>query len=247
MMTGIIYAVIGLVGLGLIFAVVAKVSNIFKSVSPLIDAINKTDFDGLESEIATTPNSVSGMTSLCIPRITKDFPEFNWYEFKQKAENMLLSAFNAIEEEDASLIMNASNDLRSQIALIIDANQDAGVREIFREPKIHQTEIKDYRKQGGNCIIVLQSAVGFYHYKVDRSGSIVAGTNTVTTQKRYDTELVYVQDVDLVEDGQKALGATCPQCGAPIKDLGSKVCRYCGCGLTEINIKVWSINKFTEC
>ena len=123
MMTGIIYAVIGLVALGLIFAVVAKVSNIFKSVSPLIDAISKTDFDGLESEIATTPKSVSGMTSLCIPRITKDFPEFNWYEFKQKAENMLLSAFNAIEEEDASLIMNASNDLRSQVALIIDATR----------------------------------------------------------------------------------------------------------------------------
>ncbi|MBQ7581802.1 MAG: hypothetical protein IJU25_03180 [Lachnospiraceae bacterium] len=247
MMTGIIFAVIGVVSLGMVLAVVAKVSSIFKSVSPLIDAIKGTDFDALESEIAITPKSVSGMTSLCIPRITADFPEFNWHEFKQKAENMLLSVFHAIEEEDASLVVNASADLRSQVALTIDTNKDAGVREIFREPKIHQTEIKDYRKQGGNCIIILQSAVGFYHYKVDRSGSIVAGTNTVTTQKRYDIELVYVQDADLVDDGQKALGATCPQCGAPIKALGSKECPYCGCGLTEINIKVWNINRFTEC
>ncbi|MBO4902051.1 MAG: hypothetical protein J5518_04600 [Lachnospiraceae bacterium] len=245
-MTGIVIGIIAIVGLSLILAVVAKVSSIFKSVSPLIEAISDADFDGIEAEYATTPKSVNGMTSLCIPRITADFPEFNWYEFRQRAENMLLSAFHAIEEEDASLLVNASGELRSQISLAIDANRNSGVREIFRDTKIHQTEIKDYRKAGGNCVITLQSAVGFYHYKVDRSGKRVAGSDTVTTQKRYDIELVYVQDTEQVADGQKALGATCPQCGAPIKNLGSKVCTYCGCGLTEINIRVWSINRLTE-
>ncbi len=245
-MMGIIYGVIALAGLGLVLAVLIKVSSIFKSVSPLVDMIKSTDFDGIEAEYATTPKSVSGMTSLCIPRITADFPEFNWYEFRQKAENMLLSAFRAISDEDVSRVVNASNDLRSQVSLIIDSNRDAGVIEIFRDIKIHQTEIKDYRKQGGNCVITLQSAVGFYHYKTNRSGAIVAGTDTVTTQTRYDIELVYVQDTEKVADGQKALGATCPQCGAPIKNLGSKECPYCGCGLTELSIRVWSINRFTE-
>lgn len=245
-MSAIIIGVLAVVGLGLVLGIVAKVSNIFNSVSPLLKAIKGTDFEGIEAEYATTPKSVNAMTSLCIPRITADFPEFNWYEFKQKAENMLLSAFQAISGENVSQLQNASADLRSQIQLIIDKNKNEGVVEIFRDTKIHQTEIKDYRKTGGNCVITLQSAVGFYHYKVNRAGTRVAGSDTVTTQKRYDIELVYVQDTDQVEDGQKALGATCPQCGAPIKQLGSKNCPYCGCGLTEVNIRVWAINRLTE-
>lgn len=245
-MLGWVFAAIGIVGLGLVIGVITKVTSFLREVSPLVDAIKDTDFNALEGEIATTPKSVNGMTSLCIPRITADFPEFNWYEFKQRAENMILSAFHAIEEEDAGLVKHASNELRSQIALTIEANKDAGVREIFRDARIHQTEIREYRKQGGNCVIILQSAVGFYHYKVNRSGAKVAGSDTVTTQKRYDTELVYVQDTEKVADGQKALGATCPQCGAPVKELGSKTCPYCGCGLTEISIRVWNFNRLTE-
>ncbi|MCR5250379.1 MAG: zinc ribbon domain-containing protein [Lachnospiraceae bacterium] len=246
MSAGIVFAILGIAGLFLVLGVLAKIRSITKDVAPLIEAISGTDFDQIEAEYATTPKSVSGMTSLCIPRIAKDFPEFNWNEFKQKAENMLLSAFHAIEEEDASLVVNASSDLRSQVALMIDNNRNAGHREIFREAVIHQTEIKDYRKEGGSCVITLQSSVGYYHYKTDRSGTIVAGSNSVTTQTRYDTELVYVQDTSLVKDGQKALGSTCPNCGAPIKNLGSKECPYCGCGLTEISIRVWNINRFTE-
>ena len=57
-MTGIVIGIIAIVGLSLILAVVAKVSSIFKSVSPLIEAISDADFDGIEAEYATTPKSV---------------------------------------------------------------------------------------------------------------------------------------------------------------------------------------------
>ena len=39
---------------------------------------------------------------------------------------------------------------------------------------------------------------------------------------------------------------TCPNCGAPVTRLGSKFCEYCGSGLREISVRVWSINKITE-
>lgn len=38
---------------------------------------------------ANTPKSVSGMTSLYLPRLQKDFPELNWVEFRGLAEKYL--------------------------------------------------------------------------------------------------------------------------------------------------------------
>ncbi len=42
-----------------------------------------------EEEEANTPKSVSGMTSLYVPQIQKDFPELNWVELKGIAEDHL--------------------------------------------------------------------------------------------------------------------------------------------------------------
>lgn len=39
-----------------------------------------------EEEEANTPKSVSGMTSLYLPRLQKDFPELNWVEFQELAK-----------------------------------------------------------------------------------------------------------------------------------------------------------------
>ncbi len=244
-MIGIILAGLGIAGLIAVVTVISKFSEAAKDISALAKVIGQTDFDQIEMEYETTPKSVSGMTSLCIPRIAVDFPDFNWHEFKQKSENMLISAFRAISEEDASIVVNASSDLRSQIGLIIDGNHDGGIHEIYKDIKIHQTEIKDYRKQGGNCIITLQSSVGYIHYKT-KAGGIIEGSDSHTCQTRYNIELLYVQDVTKIAYGQTAMGSNCPNCGAPIASLGNKVCSYCGCGLTDVNVRVWSINRYTE-
>lgn len=223
----------------------ARLSDVFVGLTEVLRALKGTDISEMESEIETTPKSVSGMTSLCLPRITADFPEFNWHEFKQKAENMLISSFRAISEENIACVENASGDLREQISLAINANKDAHVHEYFKDVKVHQTEIKDYRKMGGNCIITLQSAVGMIHYKT-KAGGVCEGSDTNTCQKRYNIELLYVQDETKIAYGQKALGNNCPNCGAPIKDLGNKTCPYCGCGVTTVNVRAWVINRYLE-
>ena len=38
----------------------------------------------------------------------------------------------------------------------------------------------------------------------------------------------------------------CPNCGAPIKNLGAMYCEYCGLAVTPINLKVWTLHKFYE-
>lgn len=44
-----------------------------------------------EEEEANTPKSVSGMTTIYVPQIQRDFPELNWIELKGIAENHLRS------------------------------------------------------------------------------------------------------------------------------------------------------------
>ncbi len=238
----------------IIIVVLAAVGGISYGLMRLKSFTNDAAFvvsalkDGLEeqaAELEHAPKSVNGMTSLCLPRITKDFPAFNWYEFRQKAENMLKSALRAVTNEDISLLTDASFDLRNQVALEIASNRDNGMKEVYQNIDIHQTEIATYRKQGGTCVITLQTSIGYIHY-IEDHGEITEGSKTVMQQTRYNIELQYIQDTTKVAAGETAIGTTCPNCGAPITSVGQKTCPYCGLAVTEININTWALNRYSE-
>jgi hypothetical protein len=204
--------------------------------------------DGLNRQadiLAATPKSVTGMTKLMEPQIMRDFPDFSWEQFKAKAENMLRSALYAISSEnEGALAADASDELRQQIANRIAENRAAGVKETYREIEIHQTEIANYKHEKGKCVIVIQSAVGCYHYR-ECGQKVIRGSRERKEQTRYNIELVYIQDASgFVFDN--AYGTLCPHCGAPIKSVGNMVCEYCGSAVTPVNIKVWSLHKFYE-
>ena len=194
--------------------------------------------------LAETPKSVSSMTRLMEPQIMRDFPEFSWEEFKHKSENMLTSAFLAISANDPDRLVDASEDIKKQVTNTIEENRLNGIGETYSQIQIHQTEIANYTKQNGKCVITIQSAVGYLHYKM-QDGKVIAGDEKRKTQTKYNIELVYIQDADVAKI-DNAVGTTCPQCGAPIKVLGAKFCEYCGAGVTPLNIRVWSLHKFYE-
>ncbi len=194
-------------------------------------------------ELALTPKSVCGMTRLLEPQIQKDFPEFNWREFCVRAQNMLLSAFAAVQEQDAGLLKEASDTVRAQVENQIASDKENGISEIYERAKIHQTEIARYEKKDGMCIITLQSAVEYLHY-LEKEGRVIKGDEKRLTQTRYNTELMYVQDAKKLTGA--AQGVTCPNCGAPVTSLGAKHCEYCGLALTPVNLHVWSLERFYE-
>ena len=98
--------------------------------------------------------------------------------------------------------------------------------------RIHRTEIKDYVKRSGTCVIVFQSGVQYL-------------TGTKKVQTRYNTHMMYVQDA--AEYGYASGHSTeCPHCGAAISDLGRKFCDYCGSEVVPINIRVWELHKIEE-
>lgn len=197
-----------------------------------------------EEELSMTPASVSGMTRILEPQIQKDFPEFNWIQFKNKAEEALRLSLLAISTHSMEQMADMSDALKEQVQGRISENEAAGVREVYDQIQIHQTELTKYEKKNGRCIITLQSAVGHIHYK-EKAGKLLSGKKDLKEQKKYNIELMYIQDEDIA-NGDHGVGLNCPNCGAPIKSLGLKYCEYCGTEVVAINIQVWSLEHFYE-
>lgn len=194
--------------------------------------------------LAETPKSVSGMTRIFGPQIARDFPEVSLQQFSDKVENLLVTAFTAVTEGETKIPEDVSEELRLQIKNQIADNRRQGIHEVYAQIKIHQTEVTNYEKKDGTCVITFQSAVEHYHYK-ERDGKLIWGERERKQQTKYNTELLYIQDEQLVNGGN-AIGTTCPSCGAPIKQLGMMRCEYCGLAVTPVNLKVWKLYRFYE-
>lgn len=189
---------------------------------------------------------VIALTSMYLPRIIEDFPEFNFEETKERAEIVLTSYLRAINLNDLSLLRYGSKQIEEALKARIDMNLDEGRDEKFDFVKINRTEISKYIKSAGRYVITMQSSVECLHY-VLKDGDVVSGDKEQKFQTRFEMTLVYIQDADLVEsDEEKALGLTCPNCGAPIKAVGRKFCEYCNCTIVEYNLKTFSFISIEE-
>ena len=118
-----------------------------------------------EELLAETPKSVSGMTRIFRPQIERDFPEFSLEQFSNKVENLLVAALAAVTEEDAGMLIDISEELRRQVENQIAGNRREKIHEVYTQVKVHQTEVANYQKKNGVCVITFQSAVEHYHYK----------------------------------------------------------------------------------
>ena len=117
---------------------VEDVSQALFGTDSLVEGWNKQ-----ADELAATPKSVSGMTRIFEPQIQRDFPDFNLVQFKNKAENMLVSALQAIDSGNVSLIRDASEELKAQVENRIEMNRSEGIREVYEKIRIHRTEISN--------------------------------------------------------------------------------------------------------
>lgn len=203
----------------------------------------------MQQEYSTNPKSVSAMTSLLLPQIVSDFPDFQYDEMKERIENTLISYLRAVNECNSSLLQDGNTELKNQLDNQIQMLSNQDLQEHFDQIRIHRTEISQYKKAKGRCIITFQSAIEYYHYITNTadSSSIKEGSKEYKYQTKYNVDLIYIQDRDLVENElDNALGVNCPNCGAPLSSLGAKVCEYCNTPIIEINIHAWSISNIDE-
>ncbi len=200
----------------------------------------KEGIDRVKSEMEQTPKSVSAMTSIFLPKIMKDFPEFNYDEMRAMSKDVLTGYLMAVNSMDISSFKYDGIDLRNKLEQHIMKLSSKSMCEHYENIKIHRTEISNYKNTKGRCIITFQSSVEALHYVSDGSGRVIEGDSEYKLQTKFDTDLIYIQDRDLVDDTESSsLGLTCPNCGGPVKSLGAKVCEYCGSGIVELNIRSW--------
>lgn len=233
----------------IIYIAYRRITRKVKSVMrDLYGTSNLRDADRmLKQEMAATPKSVSAMTSLLLPKITKDFPDFSFPEMRDRANNVLTSYLMAVDNNNPSVLKEGTEDLKAKLKNQLDMLHSQDYSEHFEDIAIHRNEIYRYQKLSGRCIITFQAAVQYLHYIIDGSGKVVGGDKDTIFQTKYNIDLVYLQDRNIVNQTMDSgLGLNCPNCGAPIKGLGEKFCEYCGTAVIEFNIKTWSFNNIQE-
>lgn len=229
---------------------VSQASQLLFGTDNLAEGIAKRNY-----EVSTTPKSVAAATSLLLPQIQADFPEFNLADMRVRAENVLVSYLHAIDCKDASLLSEGSKELRQSLALRISLLSDARQQEDFDKIKVHRVEIARYQKRDGRCDVTFQCSVQYKYALRGEGGTVLKGNPDVLTQTRYNVEMVYVQDRGKVESAahgaanaaaDAGLGINCPNCGAPVTSLGAKFCVYCGTPIVELNIYAWTFHAVSE-
>lgn len=254
----LIYLIVIIFIIIVIWIIVHKVRNKIRQVSRslfnsdrIIDEITsraagKDQSAAFEEE----PKSLNGMTNVCLPNIVRDFPEFNYSEVKAKNEALIKAYLNSLEAQDTSSLKTpqTATSLIRKTQYIIDDLQSQGKHIFYNDIVIYNTEISDYTKGNGLCIVKLQSAVGFINFMRDGSGNTVRGSESSKRQTVFESDYTYIQDADkLMKSGMhESFSLSCPNCGAPITNLGNKFCEYCGTGIKEININSWKFTNIEE-
>lgn len=189
---------------------------------------------------ASTPRSVSSMTSLCLPRIQADFPDFNWEQMRAQAITVLQDALLASASGDLSHIGAQHGELRAQLLQRIQSDKQSGAVRHVSDVSVHGVEIVRYLKQRGTCTIKLQAAAGARMW-AEENGAVVEGDRAWDTQAKYSIDLISVQDAQAVPG--TGLAFNCPNCGAPVAQLGERKCVYCGSAIEAVNIKLWAFGR----
>ena len=244
------------IGLGILVILAVSALVVGLKIRNTVREVSKTVFgtedllEGIkaaEEESAHTPKSLNAMTSLCLPRIKKDFPEFQYDEMRVRAKNVLTSFLMAVSEGNPSRLSEGTPELREKVSMRLEQLNQEGMKENFRSVKIHAAEISDYRKMNGRCIITFQISCQYYYTKKDLNSNIVKGSDDVLKQSRYNVDVIYIQDRDkITNEHDFAIGTNCPNCGAPLKGVGAKICEYCGTPLREVNIYAWTFSDVSE-
>ncbi len=189
-----------------------------------------------EIQAQETPKTLFGMETISLPYLEKDFPDLNINEIKSMAEDFIIKFLGALENKNGNNLEFNSEKVNSYIVSKIN---DLGSDTVnFNNIKIHKTILNRYEKKDGIATLKLQTALEYDYRKNDDQYKKV--------QDRFITEFIFIIDESQVSESAKALGLNCPNCGAPIKNIGEKYCDYCGSGIKDIVKRVWILNNFSQ-
>ena len=238
---GVIFGIIAFLGI-IVLILYAKIKMAarkygFSNIGSIIDEVRKGANDAKYNH-----KHVVGMTKLLKPSIEKDFPSFNESELFNMTETGLRTIFNSLEEQEVSDDLPL---LREQLKQIIYDFKSDNINVRYDDVKFHDFSIKKYYKKNGVATIQVSTALEYF-YKKMKGKKIVDDYSSYKKQTRYTVDFIYVYDITQIKDYTHVIGINCPNCGAPLTDLGNKICKYCHTALDDVNLKNWMFSSYKE-
>ena len=131
--------------------------------------------------------------------------------------------------------------------MIISPDEGATNRAIYLANVLGVDMGMFYKRRDYSRIVDGRNPIVEYIHALKENGKLIGGSEERKEQAKYNVELVYIQDQDMVENQEDAgLALNCPNCGAPLPGLGAKKCIYCDTPIVEYNLRIWNFSRVEE-
>ena len=153
--------------------------------------------------------SLSSMGDLFLDRIKRDFPEYNPAMVLNRVKKDARIYLQSAKEGHTLFREGVSDSFRERLAYSLPPDVKGGI-------EVYNAALSDYDDRGRDRILVFQAAAEY----LDSSDAL----------RPVRLTLKYIAAYDGNVDGE-VRGFNCPNCGAPLPIVGSKICHYCGTGI----------------
>lgn len=153
--------------------------------------------------------SLSSAGDLFLDRIKRDFPEYNPAMVLNRVKKDARIYLQSAKEGHTLFREGVSDSFRERLAYSLPTDVKGGI-------EVYNAALSDYDDRGRDRILVFQAAAEY----LDSSDAL----------RPVRLTLKYIAAYDGNVDGE-VRGFNCPNCGAPLPIVGSKICHYCGTGI----------------
>ena len=152
------------------------------------------------------PRSLSSLESVVLPKILKDFPDFNPAVFAQRVRRDAKTYYESGVEGKVLYADDATETFKDAFSDRLPSDVKDGIT-------VHRVTIAGYDGSTNKKILTCLAAVGY-------------NDPTETLRER---RLILKYIAGYADDPESPIvGFNCPNCGAPLPAAGARVCVYCG-------------------
>ena len=167
--------------------------------------------------------SLSSAGDLFLDRIKRDFPEYNPAMVLNRVKKDARIYLQSAKEGHTMFREGVSDSFRERLAYSLPTDVKGGI-------EVYNAALSDYDDRGRDRILVFQAAAEY----LDSSDAL----------RPVRLTLKYIAAYDGNVDGE-VRGFNCPNCGAPLPIVGSKICHYCGTGIKSSAGLGWILTDVT--
>lgn len=153
--------------------------------------------------------SLSSAGDLFLDRIKRDFPEYNPAMVLNRVKKDARIYLQSAKEGHTLFREGVSDSFRERLAYSLPTDVKGGI-------EVYNAALSDYDDRGRDRILVFQAAAEY----LDSRDAL----------RPVRLTLKYIAAYDGNVDGE-VRSFNCPNCGAPLPIVGSKICHYCGTGI----------------